>query len=795
MGAVFVGVRHHSPACARLVRETIAALRPAHVLVEGPADVNHRLDELLLGHELPVAIFTHHRDGQRSHASWTPFCDHSPEWVALTEGREVGARVSFIDLPAWHPAFAERGNRYADAELRYAEVVDRLCREFAVDNVDALWDHLVEVADPAGLAERLTAYFDLVRGDTEAGDADAEREQHMAAWVRAAVADAGDRPVVVVTGGFHTPALRALASVPGGDRGWPEVPAPPPGSTGASYLVPYSHRRLDAFTGYESGMPSPAYYDRLWTDGPEGAASALVESVVTRLRARRQPVSTADLIAARAQAEGLARLRGHEHPARVDVLDGLVSALVSEDLPQPPPWSVRGALAPGTHPALVEIVAALSGDRVGRLHPATPTPPLVSDVAAELARLGLDGGGPLDLSLTDPRDLERSRVLHRLRVLGVPGFRRRSGPSGGGGGVAEERWEPAPDDDHRLSALVEAAAHGATLAEAAGAVLRDRVPGADVGALAGVLFDAALCGIDEVSGRVTAALARGVAAAGALEPLGGVLTDVLGLWRHDWLLGTAGSPVLAEVLDAAVDRVLWLAEGVRGGPAPAEPGRLRALVGARDALVHAADVLTADRARAVDVMRRVAAAPDAPPDLRGAALGFAWSLGGGVPAGAGGAGPAKTGGAGPAGGAVSAGSGGAGSADGGGATGVSDVSDVAGAVRGMAAPAVLGDWLAGLFALARQEVVSDGSVVGVLDEIVGELSEEDFLVALPALRQAFAHFPPSEREVIASALLARRGAPGSARALVRAPVDPLLVAEARALEEKVDRVLVREGLA
>ncbi|MFD7657830.1 DUF5682 family protein [Actinosynnema sp. NPDC059797] len=774
MGAVFVGVRHHSPACARLVRETIAALRPAHVLVEGPADVNHRLDELLLGHELPVAIFTHHRDGQRSHASWTPFCDHSPEWVALTEGREVGARVSFIDLPAWHPAFAERGNRYADAELRYAEVVDRLCREFAVDNVDALWDHLVEVADPAGLAERLTAYFDLVRGDTEAGDADAEREAHMAAWVRAAVADAGDRPVVVVTGGFHTPALRALASVPGGDRGWPEVPAPPPGSTGASYLVPYSHRRLDAFTGYESGMPSPAYYDRLWTDGPEGAASALVESVVTRLRARRQPVSTADLIAARAQAEGLARLRGHEHPARVDVLDGLVSALVSEDLPQPPPWSVRGALAPGTHPALVEIVAALSGDRVGRLHPATPTPPLVTDVAAELARLGLDGGGPLDLGLTDPRDLERSRVLHRLRVLGVPGFRRRSGPSGGGGGgVAEERWEPVPDDDHRLSALVEAAAHGATLAEAAGAVLRDRVPGADVGALAWVLFDAALCGIDEVSGRVTAALARGVAAAGALEPLGGVLTDVLGLWRHDWLLGTAGSPVLAEVLDAAVDRVLWLAEGVRGGPAPAEPGRLRALVGARDALVHAADVLTADRARAVDVMRRVAAAPDAPPDLRGAALGFAWSLGGGVAADAGDAGPA----------------------DGGGATGTTGATGVAGAVRGMAAPAVLGDWLAGLFALARQEVVSDGSVVGVLDEVVGELSEEDFLVALPALRQAFAHFPPSEREVIASALLARRGAPGSARALVRTPVDPLLVAEARALEEKVDRVLVREGLA
>ena len=58
MPVIFVGVRHHSPACARLVAATIAAHRPAHVLVEGPADMNARLDELLLGHELPIAVFT-----------------------------------------------------------------------------------------------------------------------------------------------------------------------------------------------------------------------------------------------------------------------------------------------------------------------------------------------------------------------------------------------------------------------------------------------------------------------------------------------------------------------------------------------------------------------------------------------------------------------------------------------------------------------------------------------------------------------------------------------------------------
>ena len=53
-----VGVRHHSPACARLVEHTLRTVRPAVVLVEGPSDLNGRLGELLLDHELPIALFS-----------------------------------------------------------------------------------------------------------------------------------------------------------------------------------------------------------------------------------------------------------------------------------------------------------------------------------------------------------------------------------------------------------------------------------------------------------------------------------------------------------------------------------------------------------------------------------------------------------------------------------------------------------------------------------------------------------------------------------------------------------------
>lgn len=759
----FVGVRHHSPACARVVQRAIAELRPAHVLVEGPSDVNDRMDEVLLGHDLPIAVFTSYRDDERHHASWTPLCAHSPEWVALAEGRAAGAEVRFIDLPAWHPAFVDRENRYADADLRYHAVVTRLCARLGVDDVDALWDHLFEVVPDDEVAAALVAYFDLIRDEATAASAtDTEREREMARWVRAAATDAGDRPVLVVTGGFHRPALVRMEEARAAEAApeWPEPPAFPAHAVGGSYLVPYSFRRLDAFAGYQSGMPSPAYYHRLWESGPRVAGDAIVTAVVDRLRARDVPVSTANLVAARTQAEGLARLRGHAVPARVDVLDGLLGALVTDALDQRPPWARRGPLRPGTDPVVVEVVAALSGERVGRLHPDTPHPPLVHDVAAERERAGIPDRGAVTVDLATDAGRATSRVLHRLRVLAIPGVERLAGPTAGGRPVLEERWA-LTSSDLALSALIEAGSYGATLATAAGAALGDRLAAwdDDPRVLAAVLFDAVLAGLDAVADSVLARVGPLIATIDDLGGLGALLATALGLWRHDDLLGAAGSPVLADVVAVATRRALWLVEGIRGGPAPADPSRLAAMVAVRDAARHASAVLDLD----VDDLRGVArrcTAPDRPPDLRGAAAGLLVTLG-------------------PSAGPVAE----------------DPIDAVSDAVARASLPGVLGDLLAGLFAVAREEVLlADTGILAVLDRLVGGYDDDDFLVALPSLRQAFAWFPPREREVVAERLLAARGLRGSARAFVRGRVDPLLVAEGRALDARVDAIVGREAL-
>ncbi|MEU8661418.1 DUF5682 family protein, partial [Actinoplanes philippinensis] len=348
-------------------------------------------------------------------------------------------------------------------------------------------------------------------------------------------------------------------------------------------------------------------------------------------------------------------------------------------------------------------------------------------------------------------------AVHRLRVLEIPGFRRDSGPATGIDPVLREQWT-VQRHQHRLAALIEAGGWGPTLEAAAATRIAQRIDdaGGDLGGIADALFDAALCGVTDLGSDVPARLERGIATAGDLSVLGRVLAVTLALWRHDRLLGTAGSVALGVVVAAGARRILWLAEGWHAPGAAADRTRIAAVVAVRDAVLHAA-VLGVDRTAAVEISGRIAADRAAPPDLRGAFYGLGRSLlGDDDPAGL--------------------------------------FPEPDEAVRGAFTGGAAGDWLAGLFGVAREHVLSPGGILGLLDDLVGGLGADDFLVALPALRQAFEYFPPRERETIAEELLARRGLAGSGRDLLRTTVAPQTVAAGMALDETVEERLVRAGL-
>lgn len=768
-----VGVRHHSPACARLVDQTIRRLAPRFVLIEGPCDMNDRLGELVLPHELPVALFSYRQDAAGTQrATWSPFCDYSPEWVALSAARDVGATALFVDLPSWDPAFDGEENRYSDRHARASDRLAELCVRLGFEDTDAVWDHLFEQPeDEASRQARLSRYFEALRGDEPGGPRDGPREDFMCRYVKWAISEAGDRDVVLVCGGYHKPAIeRAWASA---DGGRPEPPAPGPDVRVGSYLVPFSFRRLDSFSGYASGMPSPGFYQALWDQGHDRAPEAMLFAAVRHLRAQRLRVSPADAIAASTLAHGLRALRGHDVLTRIDVLDGLAGALVKDALESPLPWTRRGTLSPRTEPLLVEIVAAFSGSKIGKLAPGTPRPPLVDDAFAELerARIAVTREKQRVVAvLTTPAGVLQSSVLHRLRVLGIPGFVQTRAPSLARGKTElSEEWSV----HHLLEtdpALIEASAYGATLEGAAAARLEERSRDAtDVAVVADALVDAALCGIRSLTQRGLADVARLVATEPSFGSLGVALAKLLALRRGDLVLGERGKTELGAVIAACFDRGLWLFEGIQGPSAPLDEALVSAVRALRDVLrvgKEGRPALDVDAERARAVCERRTHDPGTPPALRGAALGLLWSLRDA---------------------SVDA------------EPGEDDASRTVAVLRAVARPETFGDLLAGLFALAREQVIRAPGLLAMVDATVTGFLPQDFLVALPGLRQAFSYFPPRERLSIAEAVLAlgQDEAPGvlhDPRTLLDARVDVAAVQRGAAIERAALALATRFGL-
>lgn len=718
-------VRHHSPACARFVRDAILRTRPAAVLIEGPADFNERIDELFLGHVPPISIYSHvaWADGRRQGAYY-PLCEYSPEWQALMAARECGARVRFIDLPFAMLAREDRRmHRYADDRLRGSHYVDALCKALEVECFDDAWDLMFEQdpeLSPETVAKRVAFYCRCLR-DMDAGGVgvaafDLRREEFMARHIRAARAEFGRERVVVVTGGYHTSGLAGLlkenASGTDADANtdadlalaWPAEIV----ERGIA-LTPYSYERLDSLVGYDAGMPSPGFYHRAWRAGSDAVHTPLLRAMAQGLRELKQPVSAADLIAVETSAQTLAALRGHARVWRRDLTDAVISALVKDDVHI-------------AHPFVLAMQSVLRGGERGRLAAGSPLPPLVKDIHARLGAADLlPDRGPKErgLTLTKPDDLALSRPLHQLRVLGIPGIERVSGVDFSKRddltALTETwrlRWMPEQD-----AQMIEASRYGSALDEAAAARLRESADSLERSgsAAALLLLDSVLAGVMGAADALRKRVAEVIHQDGDLASVATAIDHLLYLFAWDDTLGARGSADTGELLKEALGRALWLLEsGGAGASAKQEVEAVRLM---RDAFERAEAPMKLDRGTFVDTLTRVQADGRRSPAQRGACAGALWSLH------------------------------------------RADPEDIRRDLMLFAAPEQLGDFLTGLFGLAREEAQRDPELLRATHAVVTGWSDEAFLSALPSLRLAFMYFTAREKVYLARGLFAETPAP------------------------------------
>lgn len=712
---LIIGVRHHSPACARLVKERIEQMRPRYVLIEGPADFNHRLDELYLSHQLPIAIYSYcqHQDGAaQGRSGWTPFAEFSPEWQALLAARQTGAQIRFIDLPIW----AQHEGDQDSPDARYTDDQQRLFEASGMDNSDALWDHLFEdETQSANIGQALESYFIRLRGGDSDGENNRQRESWMARWLAWAMQQKNG-PVLVVCGGWHAPALASLWREYPAQKQEPELPPPPtPDAVTGCYLTPYSEKRLDVLAGYLSGMPAPVWQRWCWQVGQHQAGEKLLQTILTRLRQLHLPASTADFAAAHLRAMALAQIRGHTQPLRCDWLDALAGSLIKEALNTPLPWSYRGVIHQDTDPILLAIVDVLAGSGFGELAAETPLPPLQMDVERELTRVRITLPASLRLNRFEPDGLAQSQVLHRLAILEIPGFQRNNGSAVTLSGNGEESWTLfRPMEQHAM--LIEAACYGASLADAARHRLEvDMQTSVGIRSLAASLNRAALAGLSAFSQQMLDRLTQLIAVENQFTEMGPAIEVLYALWQQDEISGMQNSAVLETTLCAALDRTLWLCET----SSVADEKQFHAHLHSWQTLchilrdIHSGSVIPLISLNAAQaLLERRVVAPDAAPLDRGAAIGVLLRL----------EHPAAT-------------------------------PQTALAMLSQLSPQQLGEAVHGMLALARHQLACQPAFITGFSGLLAQLAEDDFILALPDLRAAMAWLPPRERGALARQIL------------------------------------------
>ncbi len=515
------GIRHHGPGSAKCLRAALERLRPDYLLVEGPPEANDLLplaaDPQM---EPPVALLLYLKDRPAT-AAYYPFVAFSPEWQAIRYALKRRIPVRFMDLewkaqlaledeqsppsesppgpatsadPSQEPAEATEPAEVAEpsapsepsassetsatpsaasewpldaadgvpgpADARSFDPFAVLAAAAGLPDAERWWECVIEERRrPDDVFEGILELMAALRAEAERlqrlDPHDLVREAAMRTIIRAAMSE-GHATIAVVCGAWHAPALVQLNPEAQDKQLLAEAARRTRSRLGAAAVaatwIPWTNDRLARRSGYGAGVDAPGWYEHLWETDRHVVESWMVK-VARLMRDEGLDLSPAHAIEAARLAETLAALRGRTLPGLPEMEEAVQTVFCHGD--DAPLRLIRERL--------------LVGHRLGRVPPHTPTVPLQQDIAAAQKRTRLlpsPEPQTLDLDLRKPLLLERSRLLHRMRLLGIPwGEVQQAGRSRG---TFHEIWRIQWQPEFAVR-IIEASVWGHTLPEAAAA--------------------------------------------------------------------------------------------------------------------------------------------------------------------------------------------------------------------------------------------------------------------------------------------------------------------------------------
>src|SRR5215831_14875587 len=165
-----LGIRHHGPGSAALLRKALDVLDPACVLVEGPPE-GDELIQYIADPDLkpPVAMLLHAAD-ETSLASFMPFAEFSPEWQAIQWALHHERPVRFIVWPAAISLALQKAARENPATAPpqpRADALDLLASAAGYEDGETFWNGLIEQRGTSG-REAISVFTAIETAMTEA---------------------------------------------------------------------------------------------------------------------------------------------------------------------------------------------------------------------------------------------------------------------------------------------------------------------------------------------------------------------------------------------------------------------------------------------------------------------------------------------------------------------------------------------------------------------------------------------------------------------------------------------------
>lgn len=770
------GIRHHGPGSARSLRSALEAFRPDAILIEGPADADPLVGYVAAeGMAPPVALLAYLPDAPAKAAFW-PYAVFSPEWQALRYAVEHVVPVRFCDLPATTVLASEdepgdaidplaelaAAGGYDDAERWWDAVVESASDADAFEAITEAMGALREAAGqgrftttadigaeerpddrPANagsidhqLGKHECADTDKAMVDVESGSRESmppaaadgataaeqssiddqttaapeskhdgrvpiridahtlRREAYMRQTMRKALKDGAQR-LAVVCGAWHAPALAGKLGPAAADtrllKGLPKVKA-------TVTWVPWTHSRLASASGYGAGITSPGWYHHLFTQTEQPIARWLTR-VAGVLRAHDLPVSSAHIIEAVRLADTLAVLRARPLAGLSEVTE-----------------AVRAVMCAGDE-TMVRLIAAelVVGEALGTVPEGTPTVPLDADLRARIRTLRMKQEAlsrTLDLDLRKEREVERSRLLHRLRLLGI-GWGTLTTGEVRSTGTFRETWTLEWRPEFAVS-IIEASRWGTTIRTAAEAKILDmaRRDGSTVADLTAALEVALLADLGGATDGLITRLESVAALDHDVSHLLAALPGLVRTLRYGDVRGT-DTKALAHVADGLLVRVCAGLPGAVTGLDTDAAEQLRALIDAAHTAIHTRDDGWATK-EWLATLRRIADRDDVHGTLVGRAVRLLCDAG------------------------------------------IIDETDSA---RRLSAALSIGNtaaakaaWIDGFLGGRGLLLVHDRELLRLIDDWLRGLGDDMFVETLPLLRRTFGAFESGERRAIGQAV-------------------------------------------